>query len=71
MAGQDRRAALLLLQQKPNLALREEVLAPASGMGANGMGGQWYGRPLLWVALWLLKDPMLRRGSGCAAVTPG
>ena len=42
------------------LALREEVL-----------GGQCYGGPMLWGALWLLKDPMLRRGSGCAAVTPG
>ena len=40
-------------------------------MGASGMGGQWYGGPLLWVALWPLKDPMLRRESGCAAVTPG
>ena len=45
---------------KPTLALREEVL-----------GGQCYGGPMLWGALWLLKDPMLRRGSGCAAVTPG
>ena len=40
-------------------------------MGASGMGGQWYGGPVLWGTLWLLKDPMLRRGSGCAAVTPG
>ena len=35
------------------------------------LGGQCYGGPMLWGALWLLKDPMLRRGSGCAAVTPG
>ena len=35
------------------------------------LGGQWHGGPVLWGSLLLLEGLMLRRGSGCTAVTPG